>query len=92
MNPRNRTPVPARGRDFRERRRRAGLTQAYVGYKAGVSQAFVSRFEAGRDILLSQWDRLNAALTVRPYIPPAFTSSNDGFNAANVNEDMPNAG
>lgn len=59
---------PGWGRDFRDLRVRRRMTQAQVAARAGVSQAFVSRFELGRDIRVGKLERLYGALGVVPRI------------------------
>lgn len=44
------------------------MTQAQVARRAGVSQAFVSRFENGRGILLAQLEKLYGALGLKARI------------------------
>jgi transcriptional regulator with XRE-family HTH domain len=53
------------GQDFADTRKRRRKTQSEVARSAGVSQAFVSRFENGRDIRVSQLEALYAALGCR---------------------------
>lgn len=56
------TVSPQWGRDFRFQRMRRMLTQSQVAHFAGVSQAFVSRVESGKDLKVSELERLYRAL------------------------------
>lgn len=54
-------------------RKRAGLTQAELARRAGVSQSFVARVERGRDARLSTMRRLYEAMGLRMLIVPLST-------------------
>ena len=58
------------GAAFLRLRKIAGLTQAEVAVRAGFTQSFVSRFENGADVRMSDLRRLYAALKLAPTVIP----------------------